>query len=288
MAEEIDAVKKRRSIIRRHTTKLITKVTEVRENRQYVEIRVLEKYFEQLRERNDELKDLDKVIFEYKLRTADEDACEQEFYSAIEYNDKILSAKEMVEDQIQKLEKAEGSVRETEKNERTRENARQDDSDSETQCVISSSAPSIEGSVLAKAYCHQQRKSRRRNRDKMKVKLPKINMARFSGKIHEWQGFWDCFCSAIHDNPELAEVDKLQYLKGALDESAAFVIAGIPMTDASYSIAIDLLKKRFRQGNGCENLISHLTEMISMVSNTFEHGDSDSEMGPKIFCFSIT
>ena len=36
-----------------------------------------------------------------------------------------------------------------------------------------------------------------------------------------------------------------------------------------------------RQGYGCENLISHLTEMISMVLYTFEYGDSESKMGPK-------
>ena len=42
-----------------------------------------------------------------------------------------------------------------------------------------------------------------------------------------------------------------------------------------------------RQGSGCEKLMSHLTEMISTVLYTFEHGDSDSKMGPKIFCFSV-
>ena len=34
-----------------------------------------------------------------------------------------------------------------------------------------------------------------------------------------------------------------------------------------------------RQGYGCENLISHLTEMISMVLYTLEYGDSESRMG---------
>ena len=53
----------------------------------------------------------------------------------------------MVEEQIQKLEKAEGSVEEAEENEMPRENARQDDSYSETQSVISSSAPILERSV---------------------------------------------------------------------------------------------------------------------------------------------
>ena len=33
---------------------------------------------------------------------------------------------------------------------------------------------------------------------------------------------------------------------------------------------------------GCENLISNLTEMISMVLYTFELGDSEFKMGQKI------
>ena len=37
------------------------------------------------------------------------------------------------------------------------------------------------------------------------------------------------------------------------------------------------------QGSGCEKLISHLTEMISAVLYTFEHGKSDSKMRPKNF-----
>ena len=36
-----------------------------------------------------------------------------------------------------------------------------------------------------------------------------------------------------------------------------------------------------RQGSGCEKVISHLTEMISAAFYTFEHGDSDSKIGPK-------
>ena len=43
-----------------------------------------------------------------------------------------------------------------------------------------------------------------------------------------------------------------------------------------------------RQGSGCEKLISRLIEMISAALYTFEHGESDSKMGPKEFCFGIT
>lgn len=76
------------------------------------------------------------------------------------------------------------------------------------------------------------------------VKLPKLELKKFNGKIYEWQEFWDGFCSAIHDNDHLANVDKFKYLKSFLDEPAKPVVTGMRITDASYKTAGDLLQKR--------------------------------------------
>ena len=96
---------------------------------------------------------------------------------------------------------------------------------------------------------------------KAQVKLPKFNLRSFSGKVHEWQEFWDGFNSAIHQNENLANVDKLNYLKGYLEDKAKNVIAGIPTTDASYDIAVDLLKKRFGKPNVIQR--AHVNQLIS-------------------------
>ena len=41
-----------------------------------------------------------------------------------------------------------------------------------------------------------------------RVKLPKLELKKFSGKMHEWQECWDSFRSAIHDDDDIAKVDK--------------------------------------------------------------------------------
>ena len=48
---------------------------------------------------------------------------------------------------------------------------------------------------------------------RVKVKLPKIELWKFNGKVAEWREFRDAFSSDVHKNPELAKVDKLKYLK---------------------------------------------------------------------------
>jgi len=45
------------------------------------------------------------------------------------------------------------------------------------------------------------------------AKLPKLEMRRFNGQPTEWQAFIDCFDSAVHSNPKLSNIDKMNYLK---------------------------------------------------------------------------
>ena len=54
----------------------------------------------------------------------------------------------------------------------------------------------------------------------VRVKLPKLEVKRFNGKIKEWQEFWDCYESSIHSNTALSSVDKFSYLRGLLGEAA--------------------------------------------------------------------
>ena len=62
------------------------------------------------------------------------------------------------------------------------------------------------------------------------VKLPKLEVRKFGGKLEEWQQFWDSFESVIHCNESLSEVDKFSYLRGLLVGPARSAIAGRPRT----------------------------------------------------------
>ena len=97
---------------------------------------------------------------------------------------------------------------------------------------------------------------------RLKVNLPRLELKRFTGKVTEWQEFWDGFNSAIHEDTELANVDKFKYLKSFVEEPASKVIAGIPLTDANYDIAVDLLHKRYGKTSVLKR--AHMNELINL------------------------
>ena len=75
------------------------------------------------------------------------------------------------------------------------------------------------------------------------VNLPRIEIPTFDGNILNWRLFWEQFQAAVHDKPQLGEVDKLTYLRNALkDGPAKSVIQGITQMAESYQEAIRCLK----------------------------------------------
>ena len=96
----------------------------------------------------------------------------------------------------------------------------------------------------------------------VKVKLPQFNLPPFSGKIHEWQEVWDGFNSAGHQNKDLANVEKLTYLKGFLEEKAKHVSVCIPLTEDSYKTAINVLTKCFGKPNVIQR--AYVNQLISV------------------------
>ena len=78
-----------------------------------------------------------------------------------------------------------------------------------------------------------------------RVRLPKMDIRKFSGKVCDWQEFWDAFNSCIHNNNALSAVEKFTYLRSYLVDSARACVAGFALTDANYQAAVELLKERF-------------------------------------------
>lgn len=79
----------------------------------------------------------------------------------------------------------------------------------------------------------------------VRVKLPKLEVQCFDGKVEEWQEFWDCYESPIHLNQNLSSIDKFSYLHGLLGGAARTTIAGLALKTANYGVAIDLLRGGF-------------------------------------------
>ncbi|XP_055542853.1 uncharacterized protein LOC129728437 [Wyeomyia smithii] len=77
------------------------------------------------------------------------------------------------------------------------------------------------------------------------VKLPLISLPKFSGNVEEWLAFRDLFVSLIHFSTELPDIEKFHYLRSQLEGEALAVIASLPLTQANYTVAWELLVKRF-------------------------------------------
>ena len=95
-----------------------------------------------------------------------------------------------------------------------------------------------------------------------KVKLPKLELKKYSEKIAEWPEFWDGFRSAVHDDEQLAKVDKFKHLRSYLEEPARRVVAGFPLTDADYDSAVEMLKDRFAKPSVIKRV--HLNDLAPL------------------------
>jgi hypothetical protein len=89
-----------------------------------------------------------------------------------------------------------------------------------------------------------------------RVKLPKLDLKKFNGDLSKWQAFWDTYEASIHNNQTLAPIDKFNYLISLLQGPASDAIAGLPITNANYIGAIEILQRRF--GNKQQIIDRHM------------------------------
>ncbi|XP_055527967.1 uncharacterized protein LOC129720510 [Wyeomyia smithii] len=78
-----------------------------------------------------------------------------------------------------------------------------------------------------------------------KIKLPEVKLPTFDGSLTGWLTFRDTFKSLIDSNPQLSDIDKFSYLVASLSKDAKRVVEAIEITAANYSVAWELLNKRF-------------------------------------------
>ena len=102
-----------------------------------------------------------------------------------------------------------------------------------------------------------------------KVRLPKLTIKPFSGKLTAWTPFWDSFNSAIHSNSDLSKVDKFNYLRSMVSSSALEAISGLTLTGDNYDEAVEILQKRF--GNKQLIINKHMEQLLNVESITSPH-----------------
>ena len=82
------------------------------------------------------------------------------------------------------------------------------------------------------------------------VKLPKLMIQPFSGKLTEWTLFWESFRTTIHDNHQaFTAVEKFNYLCSLLKRTALDAVAGLSLSAANYQKAIWILEKHLEASN---------------------------------------
>ena len=99
-----------------------------------------------------------------------------------------------------------------------------------------------------------------------KPRLPKITLPRFNGEVTKWNTFWDSFNSAIHSNVDVANIDKLDYLKSLIEGPAARAIQGLTLTNGNYQTAVKILEERF--GKRQQIVSAHIDELLKIPSCT--------------------
>lgn len=94
--------------------------------------------------------------------------------------------------------------------------------------------------------------------------LPPISLPNFDGSYEKWSNFFDTFSSLIHNNTNLVCIQKFHYLQSALKGEALKVIDSLEINDQNYSVAIDLLTKRFE--NKKHAIRGHMKNIFELQS----------------------
>lgn len=77
------------------------------------------------------------------------------------------------------------------------------------------------------------------------VRLPKLELPRFSGKYCDWMDFKNEFESMIINDTSLNDVDRFRFLKSALSDGPKRIISNMEVTASNFSKAWEALKERF-------------------------------------------
>lgn len=94
------------------------------------------------------------------------------------------------------------------------------------------------------------------------VRLPVLELPRFSGELKEWTRFYNLFESSINKNENLTPVAKFEYLLTRLDLEPLQSISTLEITSENYAVAWDLLCKRYNSDR--RHVAHHLNGLLDL------------------------
>ena len=72
------------------------------------------------------------------------------------------------------------------------------------------------------------------------VKIPRIDIKKFSGDATEWQTFFDSFEVDVHSNNKISSIEKTNYLLSYLTGEALKTVQGLKLSEPNYSAIIQI------------------------------------------------
>ena len=81
----------------------------------------------------------------------------------------------------------------------------------------------------------------------MRVKLPKLQIEKFSGDPKQYRAFRDAFDLVANESNDLTDVEKFTYLKRYLTGYLLRLQARLALRSDNYRVALELLERRFNQ-----------------------------------------
>ncbi|KAL5491423.1 hypothetical protein EMCRGX_G016708 [Ephydatia muelleri] len=194
------------------TSRIIAQVTTTIESPQ-VNLAVLKQMAENLREKQATIMKLDAELLEVMT---EEDEVKEEIEQADIYRKRVESAIIDLESEICAIERNEPNKVSLVEDRPT------------TRSAIPPQNPTAQTAVLPSVTVKPALDARRAPR----VRLPRVELKRFDGRLTDWTMFWDMFQSSVHNNAEHTDTDRFYYLHSLLEGSAANAISGNSLTTA--------------------------------------------------------
>lgn len=104
---------------------------------------------------------------------------------------------------------------------------------------------------------------------KPELRLSNIDVPTFSGNYADWQSFNELFCSLVHTNKNLSDVQKFHYLKKSLTGNASVLIKHLPTIAANYQLGWTILTDRYHNKRALvNNFLDLLTDQPKLAQNS--------------------
>ena len=121
-----------------------------------------------------------------------------------------------------------------------------------------------------------------------KMKLPKTDLRKFSGDVLDWPEFWDIFRVAVHENPEVPQVQKFVYLKSLLTGEAAGCVANIKTEEANYDVPVQRLGSHYGKVEVQRNcLMTKLADLKPLEQSNKAMRDAVDELCAKVRALQV-